>query len=407
MPLDHRLVQTAVLGASRSHEPVYIPMERGAALEFRRRHEGRTFWCGVYLGGCGGRLAPRVYRDKVSHFAHHANGNACTRRHGGIESADHLYASRQVNQWLTGQGMATREPHFSGDFESGGTCDRLVLPATDGQPSLLFEFTTEVTEELERLYSHLRGGAPAWLVKQNPELVRRLTRDHGRALRFRMGTADLKRVLEVGVTAPDGQTRWFPFEACTLTSKGITVPKGRGSLARDTPKGDGRHPAVADLESALELDDEEGIRVAGRRLRSEIMSSSDPRITRKLSALQSLLSRATEKLRVRDGGVPRKAGQGSSPRRGKPEERPGPPGSGAVAGVHPTSMYRLPYKERVDALLYCVRTDPSKDRRREARQILRRMQKVATRSDWQKIQDALRKPNQKLAPRPGTKRKRG
>jgi hypothetical protein len=68
-------------------------------------------------------------------------------------------------------------------------------------------------------------------------------------------------------------------------------------------------------------------------------------------------------------------------------------------------MYRLPYKERLDALLHCVRTDPSKDRRREAQQILRRMQKVATRSDWQKIQDALRQPNQKFTPKPRSKPK--
>ncbi|MFG3414329.1 hypothetical protein ACGF14_19640 [Streptomyces althioticus] len=44
--LDHRLVQTAVIGNSKSDHPVIRPMEAPELEVWRRRHAKYTYWCG-------------------------------------------------------------------------------------------------------------------------------------------------------------------------------------------------------------------------------------------------------------------------------------------------------------------------------------------------------------------------
>lgn len=64
MELDTRLVQAAVLGAADSHDPVIMPMTRFEAKRFLDAHPGALFWCGTWLGGCGGKLMTRVWTYK-------------------------------------------------------------------------------------------------------------------------------------------------------------------------------------------------------------------------------------------------------------------------------------------------------------------------------------------------------
>ncbi|WP_370011848.1 hypothetical protein UIS43_24540 [Nocardiopsis sp. LDBS0036] len=317
MVFDHRLVQTAVLGDRRSADPVYLPMEREDALEFRRRHPHATFWCGLLLGGCGGRLGPKVYREKVSHFAHHASTNACPRQHGGIESADHLYASKQVNHWLGRQGKPRREPRFTGDFDTGGTCRRVILPATDEHPAIFFEFSTSMTEELDRLFTRTRDESPSWLVKENRELSRRLLQENGFALRFRMRTRNLERILEVGTVGLSGMVRWEPIADCSLTEQGITTrrmeelakvrhrapaaaPLRVPTVTRTAPGGSPQekpHPLLTELQFALEQNDQASVRRLSDQLRLEVRTSQDPGITgfqKKIDALLAWSSRRLE-----------------------------------------------------------------------------------------------------------------
>lgn len=312
MVLDHRRVQTAVLGNRESADPVYLPMDRQEAQEFRRRHLRSTFWCGFLLGGCGGQLSQKIYRDRVSHFAHHAAGNECTREHGGLESADHLYASKQTNRWLNSLGRPAREPQFTGDFASGGTCRRVVLPSTDEHPAILFEFSTGYTKELDDLFTRMRDQSPSWLVQENMQLTRRLLRENNIALRFRMRTKGLERVLEVGTVGLSGSIRWEPIDTCTFTPEGIRTPRMEELFqARQqqvfTTEAPGEssppqepepepHPLVTSLESSLHQGNLADIRNFSQQLRSALRSSKDPGIEGFRGKVEKLLDWASRKL---------------------------------------------------------------------------------------------------------------
>ncbi|MFJ8113058.1 hypothetical protein [Streptomyces sp. NPDC096132] len=110
---DSRLVQTAVVGNEHSDVPVVLPV---AAIEldaFRRRHRGDSFWCGLLLGGCGARLADKLYVDRQCHFQHYPAGQhggeaVCRRRGIGESSADHLYVKGALQASLAGHGRAAR-----------------------------------------------------------------------------------------------------------------------------------------------------------------------------------------------------------------------------------------------------------------------------------------------------------
>lgn len=65
MALDKRRVQTAVIGHADSERPVVLPMEAIELDDFRARHTGQTYWCGVWLGGCGHQLVTKLYTDRA------------------------------------------------------------------------------------------------------------------------------------------------------------------------------------------------------------------------------------------------------------------------------------------------------------------------------------------------------
>ncbi|MFI1370294.1 competence protein CoiA family protein [Streptomyces griseochromogenes] len=110
MPRDQRLVQTAVIGHTESEIPVVLPMRAGEVALFRRAHAADTFWCGRWLGGCGGRLTIKTYEDRVCHFAHIADPGRgpCRRAAVGVASTDHLYIKQQILAWLAGQSVTAR-----------------------------------------------------------------------------------------------------------------------------------------------------------------------------------------------------------------------------------------------------------------------------------------------------------
>jgi hypothetical protein len=58
---DTRRIQTAVLGHQESDEPLVLPLEAFELDVFRHLYREATFWCGVLLGGCGGRLTTKLY----------------------------------------------------------------------------------------------------------------------------------------------------------------------------------------------------------------------------------------------------------------------------------------------------------------------------------------------------------
>ncbi|MGW3321344.1 hypothetical protein [Streptomyces virginiae] len=52
-----------------AEEPLMLPLEAIDLDACRQRHEHDTFWCGLFLGGCGVQLATKLYPDRVCHFA--------------------------------------------------------------------------------------------------------------------------------------------------------------------------------------------------------------------------------------------------------------------------------------------------------------------------------------------------
>ncbi|WP_046468354.1 competence protein CoiA family protein [Allosalinactinospora lopnorensis] len=221
---DHRLVQTAVVGRPRSEVPVSLPMDESGAQSFRLRNKDRTFWCGTLLGGCGGRLSDKIYREKVCHFAHHPSSNGCTRRHGGVDSADHLYASRKVNRWLQQQGWDERPARYEGEFAAGGTCVRVLLGEADGLPPICVEFSRNLDAYLKRLLHAGEINRLDWLVKENPPLTGELIDRNGYALRIRFKDEDLGRGFEVGTMTGDLRVRWNDLSECSFTREGIRTP---------------------------------------------------------------------------------------------------------------------------------------------------------------------------------------
>ncbi|MFJ2061374.1 hypothetical protein ACIOMM_36525 [Streptomyces sp. NPDC087908] len=108
MAMDKRRVQSAdsVIGHADSEIPVVLPMEAMELDFFRARHDGHTFWCEVWLGGCGQRLTNKLYTDRACHFAHLPDPehiSTCARKASGISSADHLFIKSGLLEWLSDQ----------------------------------------------------------------------------------------------------------------------------------------------------------------------------------------------------------------------------------------------------------------------------------------------------------------
>lgn len=315
MSVDHRLVQTATMGGPRGHEPVFLPMDQREALEFRAEHPFSQFWCGKLLGGCGGPLTVKIYSDRVAHFARHASTNECTRQHGGIESADHLYAGKQVNRWLRAQGLPQRQLRFDGDFERGGSCHRVTLPATDEYPAITFEFTRHLGPELVHLVERTGASPPTLLAQDNPPLVRRFVGEYGHALCFRMRTEQLDRVMDIGVISSEGPPAWYPIADFSLGPKGLAGPglstPGRTARpplesARRTPESapTSARPAtgplllqqlMTGLSTCLDRRDRASVRHFADRL-TPYLSADTPEAVRHRARIRKLLAQASRLL---------------------------------------------------------------------------------------------------------------
>lgn len=217
---DTRKVQTAVVGAARSRDPVQMPESRYEAVRFRSDHAHRSFWCGTWLGGCGKRLTTRVGRVRVPHFAHYPEfpeRHVCQRRHTDSASADHLYLSRDLERWLVSHGRGTPAVDLRGDFSTGGTCHQAVLTTRDAQGRISLEFVPDIAEKWEGAWRTRLFGP-----RQRPpaELLKR----QGHVLRARLGTDTGRYRTEIGTVTPGNPVQWSNLDQCVLTDRGLTTP---------------------------------------------------------------------------------------------------------------------------------------------------------------------------------------
>ncbi|MDH6228161.1 hypothetical protein [Streptomyces sp. MJP52] len=222
--LDHRLVQTAVIGSASSDHPVILPMDATELEVWRRAHPTYTYWCGYELGGCGGRLIDRLYRDKVCHFAHVASGPTCGRVATGESSADHLFLKQGLRKLLSKHGQSgTVKTHDLGSGP-GGAVD-LHLPAAHRRLRFQLarldfrgwrEATRELGDDVDRV---------DWLFGTEGPLTEELLARNGYTMRFRLETVGGERCVQVGSQLHDEQApRWHPLEECRITRSGLFTP---------------------------------------------------------------------------------------------------------------------------------------------------------------------------------------
>ncbi|QBI54381.1 hypothetical protein EKD16_12995 [Streptomonospora litoralis] len=214
----------------------------------------------MYVGGCGGELSDKVYKDRVCHLAHQSSSNGCTRRHGAADSADHLYASKNVNRWLEKQGWDGRYAQYTGEFSTGGTCTRVLLETLDALPPICIELSERFDSYLTQLLQADEINRVDWLIRDNSRLAGELIDRNGYALRIRFKDQDLGRAFEVGTATRDGHLRWSDLSECVFTLKGIRTPTladghrlRLASTAARTPRPEFEPETVDDVEKLRRL----------------------------------------------------------------------------------------------------------------------------------------------------------
>ncbi|WP_330457684.1 hypothetical protein OIB37_12640 [Streptomyces sp. NBC_00820] len=226
-------MQTAVLDNADSEEPVELPIEAVDLELFRQAHPGRTFWCGVWLGGCGGRLTTRLYTEKVCHFAHvpdpESPDSPCRRtdsRASGSGSADHLYVKAALADWMARHNL------------SGHT---RILRDVPGEMRVGAQVTAEPTghEPLHFILDDSALPSPGEFdggTVFGPDVTpdARLLREQGYVHRVRCVPDGAHRKVQIGTHGSDGSQDWYDFTAdnVQLTPEGLSTPAVRAIRRR-------------------------------------------------------------------------------------------------------------------------------------------------------------------------------
>ncbi|MFJ5064604.1 hypothetical protein ACIP96_34940 [Streptomyces nigra] len=201
-----------MIGNEHSDVPVVLPI---AAIEldvFRRRHRGDSFWCGLLLGGCGARLADKLYVDRQCHFQHYPAGPdgdeaVCRRRGVGESSADHLYVKGALQTSLAKHGRAAR---FSYPDPIGSALD---VDLGDGR-----QFSVHLDGRVRPAWD---GGIPmlAAGVPLEPGTLSRCRYVY----RVRVQSEGPERRVWIGTESLARPTQWVPLAECRWTADGLVT----------------------------------------------------------------------------------------------------------------------------------------------------------------------------------------
>ncbi|MEU3795764.1 hypothetical protein AB0F07_39265 [Streptomyces fructofermentans] len=226
-------MQTAVLDNADSEDPVELPMDVGGLDLFRRVHAGRTYWCGVWLGGCGSQLTTRRCLDKICHFAHTPDPDAfdspCRRtssRTSGTGSADHLYIKAAATGWMAGHGFGggasiLRDP--TGEIRLGAR----ITAEPSGYEPLQFVLDEAVLTEPGTMHAASILGPG---IKSDP----RILREQGYVHRVRCVTDGAHRKVQIGTEESNGVFNWYDFVAdiVGISPDGLSTPAVEGIRRR-------------------------------------------------------------------------------------------------------------------------------------------------------------------------------
>jgi hypothetical protein len=225
MARDSRRVQTAVLDHADSEEPVELPMDPVGLTLFLQAHPERTFWCGLWLRGCGGRLTTRLCTEKVCHFAHVPNPNApdspCRRtssKSSGSGSADHLYIKAAIKDWMAGQGL-TGEAHIPRDPSGESWLGAQVTAEPKGHQPMRFILDSSALPDPSEIGSATILGPD---VDPGPRLLHEL----GYINRVRCVPEGSHRKVQIGTQRSGGRYDWYDFtpDNVQLLSDGLSTP---------------------------------------------------------------------------------------------------------------------------------------------------------------------------------------
>lgn len=232
--IDKRLVQTAVVGAAESKDPVIMPMTRFEAQHFLGEYPGADFWCGTWLGGCGRKLTTRVGMERIPHFAHRPvredRTAICHRRYNDRRSADHLFVNRDLAAWARRRGHRPDEPVLHGDFRSGGTCTcldltlRHVADAEDGLITVVFKTYNMSVWYSGDLDQELVTSWRSWVFGPGVASPQTLLDRDGFALHLRLDSTDAVGRIEIGTRPPRGGIEWAGLDDCTVDERGLCTP---------------------------------------------------------------------------------------------------------------------------------------------------------------------------------------
>ncbi|MFE4692167.1 hypothetical protein ACFRH6_19215 [Streptomyces sp. NPDC056749] len=215
MARDKRRVQTAVIGSPESELPVVLPLDAVELDAFRRQHPDDTYWCGVWLGGCGQRLTDRRCTESVCHFAHLPHADNCRRSALGASSADHLYIKQDLLRWL-----ADQDNHATAEIEA----------AADGNVAGAVRFTPQQGAGLRVLLSADHGAQIAdrdpshtLLAEDLATSVEAVLARHGYVNLVRCVPDGTRRRTQIGTKTRLGET-WHELNECALTPEGTSTP---------------------------------------------------------------------------------------------------------------------------------------------------------------------------------------
>lgn len=234
MDIDKRLVQTAVVGAAGSKDPVIMPMTRFEAQYFLEEYPGASFWCGTWLGGCGRKLTTRVGMERIPHFAHRPvredHTATCRRRYNDRRSADHLFVNRDLTAWARRRGHRPDEPVLHGDFRSGGTCTcldltlRRVTDADDGLLTVVFKTYNMSAWYSDNVDQGVVASWRSWVFGPGVASPQMLLDRDGYALHLRLDSIGVAGRIEIGTRPPQGSIEWVGLDDCTVDERGLSTP---------------------------------------------------------------------------------------------------------------------------------------------------------------------------------------
>ncbi|NRQ37114.1 hypothetical protein HII36_35555 [Nonomuraea sp. NN258] len=227
---DKRKVQTAVLGAPDSHEPIVMPFERADAILLRSRYSTRRFFCGEWLGGCGRELYTRIGSTRVPHFAHHPEGSdepvTCRRSSNDEASADHLYIRRALVEWLRSHGHQVKTVALEGTVpRQGGTCTGMTIETT---ADLLFAVALrdDLRRDPQRYWPkrdtelRRRRKRVEWLFGPHVTLARQMIKRTGHAFTVTCRNEGLHRSVQIGLKEGGKIPLWVDLADCKIDEKG-------------------------------------------------------------------------------------------------------------------------------------------------------------------------------------------